>query len=113
MSNPHTLSRLAEAMDMDPDDIRHLMSVYRPELQKDLSAASELMENQDWAAFRLKLHKLKGDAADLCFQRFSKLAAEMESLVPPLHPSAIESTWSRLTDEAASIIQFIDSMSDA
>lgn len=70
---------ITEEMGMDPEDILHLMTIYQAEFQKDLSEFEEFLANQNWAMIKSKLHKMKGDAANLCLSSLADTFLNMEN----------------------------------
>lgn len=78
MNSTFDFRRITEEMDMDPEDILHLMNIYQVELQKDLNELEDGLFKQDWPILKDKLHKMKGDAANLCMPSFAGIFAEME-----------------------------------
>ncbi len=70
---------ITEEMGMDPEDIFHLMNIYQTEFQKDLSEFEEILSNQDWELIKNKLHKMKGDAANLCLSSLADTFLNMEN----------------------------------
>ncbi len=66
-------------MDMEPEDILHLMTIYQDELQKDLNELEQNLSDCNWLLIKNKLHKMKGDAANLCLKTLSETFAAMEN----------------------------------
>lgn len=76
---PHfDFNRIVAELDMDPEDILHLMTVYEPELHRDLQSLDDAADHEDWGALKPLLHKMKGDAANLCLGDFAAVFAAME-----------------------------------
>lgn len=65
-------------MEMDQEDILHLMTIYQQELQKDLTELSAGLSEQDWLQIKNKLHKMKGDASNLCLLPLAESFTAME-----------------------------------
>lgn len=65
-------------MEMDQEDILHLMTIYQQELRKDLTELSVGLTEQDWLQIKSKLHKMKGDASNLCLLPLAESFTAME-----------------------------------
>jgi len=76
---------------MDPEDILHLMTIYKTELQKDLSELEDDVSKLNWPLIKSKLHKMKGDAANLCLANLSDLFAAMETFAQNRDSDNLES----------------------
>lgn len=70
--------RIAADMEMEQEDVLHLMSIYRPELQRDFQTLKAALEKREWKRVKEVLHKMKGDAANLCLSPLSALFLQME-----------------------------------
>lgn len=81
MKDPFDFNRIKADLGMDHEDIRHLMSIYRTELHKDFNELDEDFQRMDWSLLKNKLHKMKGDAANMCLPPISDAFAEMENTV--------------------------------
>lgn len=69
---------ITEEMQMEQEDILHLMTIYQTELQKDMGELEQFMSSGDWLLVKNKLHKMKGDAANLCLKALAETFAAME-----------------------------------
>lgn len=78
MSTLFDFNDIIHRMDMDKEDIVHLMTVYEPELHKDFEELIKNASDEGWDSLSGKLHKMKGDAANLCLTPLSSLLARME-----------------------------------
>lgn len=74
-------NRITEDLGMDPEDIAQLMSIYRTELHKDFHDLDDAVHALDWPLLKSKLHKMKGDAANMCLHPISDAFAEMEKTI--------------------------------
>jgi len=71
--------RIVEEMEMEPEDILHLMTIYQDEFQKDLNELERNLSECNWLLIKNKLHKMKGDAANLCLKPLAETFAAMEN----------------------------------
>lgn len=71
--------QIAVEMEMDPEDILHLMTIYQEELQKDLTELEVQQSQSSWLPMKEKLHKMKGDAANLYLLELAAVFTEMEA----------------------------------
>ncbi len=71
-------NRIADEMEMTREDILHLMSLYGPELRRDFEALNTALGQMEWRQLKEVLHKMKGDAANLCLCPLAAQFKEME-----------------------------------
>lgn len=74
--------QIVDEMEMEPEDILHLMTLYQGELVKDLNALEHGLSEADWLLLKNLLHKMKGDAANLCLPSLSETLSLMELNLP-------------------------------
>jgi HPt (histidine-containing phosphotransfer) domain-containing protein len=90
--------KITEAMEMDAEDIRHLMDLYQPELTRDIASLEEDLVLHAWAQAAGKLHKMKGDAANLCLPALADLLTQMETAANNRDAQAAAAQLSELKD---------------
>lgn len=78
MNSTFDFKLISVSMEMDAEDILHLMNLYQGEIQKDLRELEQELETINWKAVKNKLHKMKGDAANLCLDSLADAFAQME-----------------------------------
>lgn len=71
-------SRIKRELGMDSEDIRQLMTIYQAELHKDFHGLNEEFDDRNWSLLKNRLHKMKGDAANMCLTPIYDAFAEME-----------------------------------
>ena len=82
-------NRIADEMEMTREDILHLMSLYGPELRRDFEALNTALGQMEWRQLKEVLHKMKGDAANLCLCPLAARFKEMEQAAQARDASAL------------------------
>ncbi len=82
-------TKITDELGMDAEDILQLMAIYGPELRKDMLALDSAIGIPDWALLKSKLHKMKGDAANMCLPALTDVFAKMEKALPDLDLEAL------------------------
>lgn len=78
MNSTFDFELITDEMGMDREDILHLMNLYKTELQNDLLELEDNLSTENWTMAKNKLHKMKGDAANLCLNALAECFLSME-----------------------------------
>jgi len=81
MTESFDFKSIADEMGLEEEDILHLMTLYRTELAGDLGRLTDALDPPQWPPLKEQLHKMKGDAANMCLPTLSDRCAAMEKAV--------------------------------
>ncbi len=82
-------NRIREELGMDSEDVRQLMTIYRSELHKDFTELDGQIQTMNWLFLKNKLHKMKGDAANMYLSPISDAFTEMEHTILKKDPDLL------------------------
>ncbi len=91
MNPTFDFNHITREMEMDSEDILNLMTLYQTELRRDLHELEAAVSNQEWPMTKEKLHKMKGDAANLCLFSFAETFEKMEHASLSKNPDVLRS----------------------